>query len=128
MKLTVTLSLLYLIDWKHVDLSFFHIYKAKFARPKNRALLRGFVSPFFQKKVSSQVPPPCLDFYWNGQFQKKEQGVEDTVWGSFSILYAIWVLYKIASGISRVYIKTCNVKFLRDDQEKIMWNFQRSWF
>ena len=38
------------------------------------------------------------------------------------------VLYKIASGISRVYIKTCNVKFLRDDQEKIMWNFQRSWF
>ena len=38
------------------------------------------------------------------------------------------VLYKTASGISRGYTKTYNVKFFRDDQEKIMWNFQRSWF
>ena len=45
LKLTVTLTLLYLIDWKLVDLSFFHIYKAKCARPKNRARLRGFVGP-----------------------------------------------------------------------------------
>ena len=38
------------------------------------------------------------------------------------------VLYKIASGISRGYIETYNAKFFRDNQEKIMWNFQRSWF
>ena len=30
------------------------------------------------------------------------------------------VLYKIASGIFSGYIKTYNVKFLRDDQEKVM--------
>ena len=43
--LTVTFSFFYLLDWILADLMFFVFYKAKCARPKNRARLRAFASP-----------------------------------------------------------------------------------
>ena len=77
----------------------------------------------FFKISKSSSPPSLFGFLLEWVVPEKRTGGLRMLYGEVS-----GVLYKIASGISRGYIETYNAKFFRDNQEKIMWNFQRSWF